>query len=307
MTATAAALLPILLLLLAGHGLRRTRFVAAEFWPGAERLTYYVLFPALLIRSLATQNLAGVPWVELLGAIYGATLLTAAGLFAVRGWIGSGDAPAFTSVFQGGIRFNTYIGLALAAALLGSSGLALGALVAGCMIILINVLCVTVLTLTLPGAHGSITRAGIGLASNPLIAGCLIGGGLNLTGLTPPGAVLQTLAIVGGAALPLGLLCVGASLHPAGVPGHLRGAAIASIAKFAVSPAIGAALCWSLSVPSPLAGLIVLFLALPTAPSSYILARQMGGDHRLMASIVTAQTILAFLTLPVMLRLLDLP
>lgn len=307
MTEAASALLPIVALLFAGLGLQRTRFVAPEFWAGAERLTYYILFPALLIRSLATQTLAGLPWIALLTAVYGAILLTAAGLLGLRGWIGRGDGPAFTSVFQGGIRFNTYIGLALAAALLGGEGLAVGAVVAGCMIILINVLCVTVLTLARPGSQGLAKRAAVSLATNPLIAGCLIGGGLNLGGITLPQPVLQTLAIAGGAALPLGLLCVGASLQVQRLSSHLRGTALSAVAKVIVMPALGAALCWALGLPQPLASLIVLFLALPTAPSSYILARQLGGDHHLMASIVTAQTMLAFLTLPLMLHLLRLP
>ena len=45
----------------------------------------------------------------------------------------------------------------------------------------------------------------------------------------------------------------------------------------------------------------VLFNGLPTATSAYILARQLGGDATLMASLITAQTLLAMLTLPLVL------
>jgi malonate transporter and related proteins len=42
----------------------------------------------------------------------------------------------------------------------------------------------------------------------------------------------------------------------------------------------------------------VLFNALPAAASSYVLARQMGGDSSLMAGLITAQTVLALPSIP---------
>ena len=92
--------------------------------------------------------------------------------------------------------------------------------------------------------------------------------------------------------------------------GRLRAAArplvVASLAKFALKPALAFAACWALAIAPPLASVLVVFMALPTAPSSYILARQMGGDHALMAAIISGQTVLAFLTLPRTLWLLRL-
>jgi predicted permease len=48
----------------------------------------------------------------------------------------------------------------------------------------------------------------------------------------------------------------------------------------------------------------ILFHALPTASSSYVMARQLGGDAPLMAGICALQTVLAALTVPVALLLL---
>jgi hypothetical protein len=50
---TALVLLPDFLLIVAGALLARLRAFDAVFWAGAERLVYFVLFPALLFRSLA--------------------------------------------------------------------------------------------------------------------------------------------------------------------------------------------------------------------------------------------------------------
>ena len=49
--------------------------------------------------------------------------------------------------------------------------------------------------------------------------------------------------------------------------------------------------------------MLVLFAALPTAPSAYILARQMGGDHVMLARLLTVQTIAAAASLPLVLSL----
>jgi len=48
----------------------------------------------------------------------------------------------------------------------------------------------------------------------------------------------------------------------------------------------------------------VLLATLPTATSAYILARQLGGDSPLMAGIISGQTLLAMVSIPVMLSLL---
>src|SRR5436305_4908653 len=49
----ALVLLPDFLLIALGAILRRLRSFDGTFWSGVERLVYFVLFPALLFRSLA--------------------------------------------------------------------------------------------------------------------------------------------------------------------------------------------------------------------------------------------------------------
>ena len=61
MIATLGALAPVALVIALGWGLRRARFPGDAFWAPAERLTYYVLFPALLVNNLAGAPLAALP------------------------------------------------------------------------------------------------------------------------------------------------------------------------------------------------------------------------------------------------------
>jgi predicted permease len=305
--AAVTALVPILALIGLGHLLRRSGFVAEAFWRPAEKMTYFVLMPVLLVHSLSTRDFGSLPWLSVVTSVYLPLLVTAALLFAARQRIGRGDAAAFTSVFQGGVRFNTYIGLALATAFFGNAGLAIGAVVAGFMIVLVNILCVIVFYVTVPQNRTGPGRIAVDLARNPLILGCVIGAALSMTGMTPRGALSDTLRILGGAALPLGLICVGASLQWSGISRHLRPFGISALAQFLIKPSLAALFCWILQIAAPASTIIVMFLALPTAPSAYVLARQLGGDHRLMAAIVTLQTVVAFVTLPVTFRLLGLP
>ena len=136
-----AALAPIFLLILFGHLLARTGFPGAGFWAPAERLTYYVLFPSLLVSSLATAPLGatalGPLALVLAGSVLAATLL----LLLCRPLFGV-DGPGFSSVVQGAVRFNTYVGLAAAYALLGQHGLTLAAVAIAVLVPLVNVVCV---------------------------------------------------------------------------------------------------------------------------------------------------------------------
>ena len=164
------ALAPIALLIGLGQGMRRVGFLADAFWPQAERLSYYVLLPALFLHSLATAQLGGVPVASFAAALLSSTLAGAAVLAAARPLLGV-SGPAFTSVFQGGVRFNSYVGVTAAAGLFGAQGVALAAVATAAMVPVVNVLCVLVFArfgaagrLTVPAAAGQVAR-------NPLILG----------------------------------------------------------------------------------------------------------------------------------------
>ena len=298
MPAVVDALVPVLVLIALGHGLARIRFVEAAVWGGIERLTYFVLFPALLVGTLGGRRLDGAwpAWFAVVGLVLA---IAVAALLLLRR--GSGDGPTFTSVFQGGVRFNTYIALAVIQALHGPEGLAVGALAAGLMIVVINVACIAVLA-----RWGSARIAGAGafaraVLANPLIVACALGWALSLTGLGLPGASAGVLEVVGRAALPLGLLAVGAALRPAAIRGHLGSAARACLVQYGVKPVAALGALALLGVTGMPASVLLVLFAVPTASSAYILARQLGGDAEAMASIITVQTLAAFAVLPLVL------
>lgn len=299
------ALVPVAALIALGLALRRAGFLAHAFWPQAERLAYYVLLPALFVHGLATARLDAVPVASLAAVLVLSTLAVAAVLLAARPWLGL-DGAAFTSVFQGGVRFNSFVGVTLAAGLFGARGVALAATCVAVLVPTVNLLCVLVFA-----RHGAARATAPGIAravgSNPLVLGCLIGGLLQATGTGLPAAVEPVLRALGQASLPLGLLCVGAALDLGPARGWLRPLLAASLAKFALMPLAAALACAGLGLHGPAAAAALLFQALPTASSSYILARQLGGDAPLMAAITAVQTVLAAAAIPLALAALPVP
>jgi hypothetical protein len=207
--------------------------------------------------------------------------------------------PAFTSLFQGGVRFNTFVALALAENLFGPDGLFLAALGAGFMILLINVLCVSVFSVAVNIGGGiDLKRLGGDLLRNPLIIGCVAGVGLNSTGIRLPLAIDGTLALAGKAAFPVGLMAVGAAYRAGNLGLHWQPLVVSSTVQFLCKPLVAWGLATSLGLSGMAMGVAVLLFSVPTAPSAFILSRQMGGDHDSMALIITVQTCLSFVTLP---------
>jgi hypothetical protein len=78
----------------------------------------------------------------------------------------------------------------------------------------------------------------------------------------------------------------------------------ASTLKLLVMPLLVAGLAAVMGVTGPAMVAALICAAVPGAPSSFILARQLGGDAPLMAGITTVQTVAALITMPLMLWVL---
>ncbi|MHA7179819.1 AEC family transporter [Arthrobacter sp. MDB2-24] len=300
---TLVALGPVIGLIALGYALRARSFLVPAFWPPAERLCYFILLPALFIHGTSTADLGGLPIALMAPILAGPVILTAAGLVIAQRWLDL-DGPAFTSVLQGSIRFNNYLGLSIALALFGSDGVALAAIANTILVPLVNVLC------TLAFARYGAERLTAGgtirtIVTNPLILGCVVGILLNVTGAGLPPGISDFVRTLGSASLPLGLLCVGAALDLRSMGSNLGAVLIATGVKFAVMPALGIAGCVLFGLTGEPAGTVILFLSLPTASSAYVMARALGGDSRLMASTITLQTVAGVLYLPVVLLVIQ--
>ncbi|OGU15121.1 MAG: hypothetical protein A2076_14195, partial [Geobacteraceae bacterium GWC2_53_11] len=277
MTSIMNALIPVLALIAVGFVIQRTGFLPPAFWPSAEKLTYFLLMPATLIHNLAGKKIGALPWLKILFTVEGAVLASA--LLITLWWLANRrmGGAAFTSLFQGGVRFNTFVALALAENLFGRDGLFLAAMGAGFMIILINVLCVSAFSLAVnTGAKVDLKRLGGDLLRNPLIIGCVVGVGINASGVMLPTAIDGILALGGKAAFPVGLMAVGAAYRADNLMLHWHPLVVSSSVQFLCKPLIAWGLATSLGLSGVPLSVAVLLFSVPTAPSAYILSRQMG-------------------------------
>ena len=301
MAVVIAALLPVFLLIVLGVVLRRTLMRLDSQWHGLEQLTYYVLFPVLLVQTLVKADLSQVPIAGVGGALLLSALVMSLLCLALRAPLARAgvDGPAFTSIFQGATRWQTYVALSVSGNLYGKVGLALASVAMIAIIPLVNVFSVAVLARYASSEKRSAAAIVLTVVKNPLIWACVIGLAINVTHIPLPKLWHDVADALGGSSLAIGLLVTGAGLHLEGMFRPSLAASVALVLKLILMPVLTVALAVWFGVTGASLAIVAACAAVPTSPSAYVLARQMGGDAPLLAQIITLQTILAAITMPI--------
>jgi malonate transporter and related proteins len=293
------AILPVFGVIAIGFVAKRIKVVPDSAWAAVNSFGYWMLYPAFLFSTVASADFSGPETLKFLGCLILGFALAAVWGLSLR-FVVKTDGPAFTSVFQGSVRWNGFVILAAAPALYGPEGTALVALGFGPVVAFVNVISVSVLSRwgdnevkpTLAGALSEVGR-------NPLVLASIAGVIANLTGLVALlGPASEALALLGRAAMPIALVSVGAALSFAQLtkaPLHL---VLGVASKLLIAPVLMLGAGTLLGLPPLLLAVAVGVSSMPSAPASYVLAREMGGDAPLMAGIVTATTLLALITIP---------
>ena len=287
---TALLLLPDFSLILLGAAIRRWMHLGDHFWTGVEKLVYFILFPAMLVNALTRTHLDLAAAIPLL-----ATSFTAIAAGMLLGLVPKpfSRMPALTyaSMYQCAFRFNSYIGLAIASMLFGTAGVATMGIILGSAVPVVNLAAVWMLA-----RHGQ-----LGLwreiLRNPLIWATAIGFALNAAGFVPPAPVQVFLGRLADASIALGLIAVGAALRLDGTTGVQFFSGWLIVVKLLVLPLIAASVGSLMGLTGLYFQVVVLFAALPTASSAYILAMRMGGDGKSVAWLISASTLVSMLTL----------
>ncbi|HEX2134406.1 MAG TPA: AEC family transporter [Microvirga sp.] len=307
MSAVFASLVPVFLVIAMGWLARTTRLVEDRQWQGLERITYVVFFPTLIIDTLARADLASVPVVGVGGALMGAVLLVSGLVLALRPVLEGSlaiDGPSFTSVFQGATRWNTFVAIAVAGGLHGPRGVALMAVAIAAMVPLLNVLAIYVFVRYAGGPSQTAGRILRTVAANPFIWSCAVGLALNPVSSFVPAPVLSFAEIVGRAALPAGLLVVGAGLDARSLARPRSAHLVTMALKLVAMPVLAVLLARAFGVRGDDIAIAVIAASVPTASAAYVLSRQLGGNAPLMAEILTLQTLVAMASMPLMITLL---
>ncbi|MCV2401470.1 AEC family transporter [Marinomonas sp. C2222] len=297
--------LPVFLLLLLGAFFQRLRFPMEDFWLGVDKLSYWVLFPALLFHNTSQIDFSNPLLAKYALILLCALFVTTLFVFSST-WLTKVTAPVASSMLQAGVRFNSFIVLALSVTLYGDEGLRLATLGAAVLIPSINLL----LIISMVIMHGKTPENGSKLAAmpkllsgalirNPLILSIFLGCLVNVLGFSPIVLVSDVMEMLSRAALPLALLAVGASVKLKAIRSVGVTFVLSSIARFVIFTAVIGLMCWWLDIRGLPALVAMLFGLVPTATSGYALARQLGGDSDKIAVYIAMQTLLSVFTVPV--------
>ena len=285
-------LIPVLILLLMGWGLFRIKFINDAFVEVGAKLVFNCALPALLFLSISQADFnhaANFPLI-ITGAV------TTVSFFALLMWSCHSTikpANARGVVVQSGFRANMgIIGLAYCANTYGAEGLAVASVYLGCITILFNILSVFVLNFYLDGKR-SILQHIKGMLTNPLIIAIVCALPFSYFQAQLPEWMLKTGHYFAQLTLPLALICTGASLQFRSFSSDWRNITVATVCKCVLYPATMVIAALLMGFSGMTLGIVLLLAIAPTAAASYVMVRNLGGDHRLAASIIAVTTLVS--------------
>jgi malate permease and related proteins len=282
---------PIFLIMLLGNVLRRGGFLRADFAEQANRLTYLFTLPALIFTGIVRSNVRDVTAAHIMvvilptAAVFLAGSLIGAAIGLRKGRLGS----FIQSTFHGNI---SYIGLAVVFYALGEEGLKKGSILVGFLILFNNALAIALLSWT-SGHHKNVGKAMLSVVKTPLILAAFAGMAVIYLGIPVPQVLMKTMGILANMALPVALVLIGASISFGTIRNSLGLSILSSCLKLGFLPYLAVLGCHAFAVPLREALPALILLATPTATTSYIMAREIGGDMDLASAAVTLSTLLS--------------
>ena len=297
----AQLLFPDFALILLGYLLCRFSPLNRPIWHSVEALVYYLLFPVLLFHSIVKSPLDWASTSSLIAAGVTAGLAGIALAYSIPWWPGLRThlaARDHASAAQVAFRFNSFIGLALADRLAGAQGLFFISVLIGFCVPMFNI--AAVWPMTREGQHSFWAQ----LVRNPLIVATVCGLLANLLGFRMPQWLEPPVARIGAASIALGLMSAGAGMQ-LGLLTHAKRLSVAVLAiRHLIQPLIALAAIQVFDLQGNQALILLLFAALPTASTCYVLAARMGYNGPYVAGLVTLSTVLGVLSLPYALSLM---
>ena len=294
MLSAAPIVFSVLLVMILGKVISLTILKEESFWQSLSRLCYWVLFPAMLFKTIATSDFSDMAVdktvIALLTGLFGVTVLI---------WIAGRqfrlNNADLSSLLQGAFRHNGFMALSIIAGLYGPKAVELGTLCLATLVPVSNVMSVAILIYLNKRHEGMDLRRLLlkELIRNPLIISIAAGLAAKYMPADLPVFILDTTELLGRGALPALLLAIGAGVHISAFRSAWRALLLSALAKAVIFPGlmVGSAMVMGLDGLSLI--IIMIVGVMPTAVSSYPLARELGGNAKLMAEILSLQTVLS--------------
>jgi malonate transporter len=302
------AVFPIFAIIFIGKIVKHKWIISEEFWRGHEKISYFMLFPAVMFNYITQTSFSFGELSRLIFALIIVIIVVSVIVIYLQEKHIKEDPKLFTSIFQGSVRYNNYLFLGITGSLYGPQGLEVAAAVTGYMIIFTNAISIMVFNQYIERAkYESLFEAFFDVtkkfALNPLIISSIAGFAFNHSGIEMNLAIRKILTILSESALAMSLMCLGAEIKFKIAGSDLAPIIRASLIKLVLMPIVAFIIFTLLNITGMPKAIGILFSSLPCASTSFVLARQMGGDTKSITSIITLSIILGIFTIPAAIRL----
>ena len=326
----ANSVLPLIILILLGYLLKRIGFLGESFLNVGNKLVFKILLPALLFYNVYNiQSFEQINWSFVLYGVCAIFVFFVVGMLVTPLFVK--DKSQCGVIVQAIFRSNfALIGVPLATSLFGAEGAASASVLSAFTIPLFNILAVITLTVYQKKTpqlqdetkadvkpQAQFKKVLVGTITNPLIlsvvAGLLVllvralfvefGWTFRLKSFTLFGQevtfVYKALQYVANTATPFSLIVLGGKFTISAVKRLWKPILVTTLIRCVAIPAISLFVAYLL-IPSLQGQHFAAYIAVfgtPTAVSSAIMAKEMGGDDELAGQIVVWTTILSAFTI----------
>ena len=292
--------MPLFFMMLLGYILYRTQFLNDNFVSIANKFVYNVTLPVMLFNDLASTDIRSSFDVRYVGYCASVTIISILVIWVLSRWLFR-DKSIVGEFVQGCYRSSAAIlGGAFIQNIYGTSGMS-GLMILG-SVPLYNIFAVLILTLECPQGNteplGKMIRRSIGsIFRNPTLIAIALGLLASFIKLPLPTMATKAMSSLGGVTTPLALLIIGAGFKGKAALGKIGPTVLATAVKLLVLPALFLPVAiWLGFTDQKLVALLVMLGSI-TTPSAYVMAKQMGHEGTLTASVCAATTIFSALTL----------
>ena len=291
------ATVPVFAVMIIGYMLKSSSLINDNFASTANKFVFKACLPCLVFQDLADTNIRQNFDFKYVGFCFISTLIS---ILAI--WFAAGkflkDKSQVGAFVQGSYRSSAAIlGIAFIQNIYGTSGMAPLMIIGS--VPLYNIFAVIILTFEGSKENGSarIKNALIGIIKNPIIIGIFLGLTASFFNINLPGIANKTINNFAVMASPLALISIGASFEGRKALAKIKSTVIASSIKLVIIAIIFLPIAVYLGFRDQKLIAIAIMLASPTTPTSYIMAKNMGGDDILASSIVVTTTLFSSVTL----------
>ena len=295
---------PIFLLVFLGWLLKRKKVFSDKFFSSCDKFVFRIALPSMIFLDVSTTRIKEVSEYTPLIVFCGVSLITAFIIGALIVPLFIHDKAKVGAFVQGIARANfAILGIPIAYNMFGEDGTRLVSILLPEVILIGNILVVIILSVFNPKCQKTSKREMFfniskSIIKNPLIIAVIIAlPFMFIPSIELPIFAERTLSYLSDATMSLALISLGACITIASFKGRFLYSITATVIRLVFLPLIAVMVAWLLGFSGMQISIIFLLFGVPTAVSSYIMAKQMDSDYELAGLILLFTTLFGVFTL----------